>query len=528
MRRYKKLEAGLYDQLNMEIIFAAFSEDEHCFFLDSSMEDRNLGRYSFIGSEPSEIIEFLEGMEKPFEILRKVLGENNLSLKNNESEGDSRFPFIGGYVGYLSYDLGRYIEVLPEKALKDIEIPYYWFGKYDNIIAIDHFKKEAWLVLNGSSEKTMDEAERKLMEKIEKACHVVENGTETSTETSTETGIRTGTESGIDAETETESGSKSKIEYGQPIRSEDNLAANQGESVANVYNNSSDTVRSAAISAEVAGLHSNISKVKYMESVDEIRNYIKSGDVYQVNMTQRFAMKTERRGEEIYKELRRRNSAPFAAFLDFSNGNGKRQILSSSPERLLKYENGIAESRPIKGTLPRGKNAAEDEKLAEMLENSEKDRSELLMIVDLVRNDIGKVAKPGTVKVPQLFHVEHYATVHHLVASVTCELDEGKDQLDLLEAIFPGGSITGAPKIRAMEIIDELEPTRRNIYTGSLGYIGYDGNMDFNILIRTILKMDDQVFYQVGGGIVWDSDPSAEFDETLHKGKAILKTLTGL
>ena len=489
MRRYKKLD----DHLSIERIFLTFAKDKHCFFLDSSLESESLGRFSFIGSEPGEVIEFIEGMEKPFEKLRGDFEAAGI-FSGKEGAIEDQFPFTGGFVGYLSYDLGRYIERISNTAETDIEIPYYWFGKYDNIIAIDNLKREVWLVINGSSEEELDLIEKKMIKKI------IDAMSEYAAEDSIEVDV--------------EDLSKTSCE-------------NPFENVVDIYDDYSDTVRAAALDAEKIGLLSNLTTEQFIASVNRIREYIKAGDVYQVNMTQRFAMETARTAVDIYSELRIRNSAPFASYLDFSNKQDKRYILSSSPERLLKYENGIAESRPIKGTLPRGKTPEEDMKLSMILKNSEKDRAELLMIVDLVRNDLGKVAKSGTVKVSQLFHVEQYATVHHLVSSVCCELDEGKDQIDLLEAVFPGGSITGAPKIRAMEIIDELEPTRRNIYTGSLGYISNNGNMDFNILIRTILKLNNKAYYQVGGGIVWDSDPSAEYDETLHKGKAIMKTLTG-
>ena len=520
MRRYKKLGDQFLNELNMEQIFNAFSADKHCFFLDSSLESESLGRFSFIGSEPAEVFEFTKGMEKPFMELRKLLHDvkalNEKALNEKAQYEKSvqneeiQFPFDGGFVGYLSYDLGRYIEALPEKAAEDVEIPYYWFGKYNSILAIDHQKKEAWILLHGDSVEDLELEEETLKKKLEQA---IKN-----------------TEKELHGEPlmENKPTDKQRDKFEDKVNSKLSIKGNNDKAaVAKIYMDNSLEERNSALEAEAVGLHSNLTKQNYMKSVERIRDYIRAGDVYQVNMTQRFSMKVKRKAADIYRELRKRNAAPFAGYLDFSSNERERHILSSSPERLLRFENGFAESRPIKGTLPRGKTLEEDQELALALEKSEKDRSELLMIVDLVRNDLGKVAKPGSVKVPQLFHVEHYATVHHLVASVTCELDHGKDQIDLLEGIFPGGSITGAPKIRAMEIIDELEPTRRNIYTGSMGYIGYNGNMDFNILIRSILKLEEDSYYQVGGGIVWDSDPSAEYDETLHKGKAILKTLTG-
>jgi para-aminobenzoate synthetase component 1 len=204
---------------------------------------------------------------------------------------------------------------------------------------------------------------------------------------------------------------------------------------------------------------------------------------------------------------------------------GEGYILSSSPERFLKIHDNLIETRPIKGTRPRGRTAEEDEANKAELLSSEKDKSELLMIVDLERNDIGKVSKTATVRVPELFYPEEYATVHHLVAAVTGEKQEGLDAIDVIKAAFPGGSITGAPKIRSMEIIDELEPTQRNIYTGSIGYMGFNGSVDLNIAIRTIVMKDGTAYFQAGGGIVWDSIPELEYEETLHKARALFRTL---
>lgn len=265
----------------------------------------------------------------------------------------------------------------------------------------------------------------------------------------------------------------------------------------------------------------NMDKETYLNGVRRIKEYIHTGDIYQANMTQRFETVLRHKPIELYKKLREINPAPFAAYLDFGNG----QIVSSSPERFLKVRDGKIETRPIKGTLPRGKTPEEDEALKVKLQNSMKDRSELLMIVDLERNDLSRVAKTGTVEVPELFVIESYATVHHLVSTVTAELSENKSIADLLEASFPGGSITGAPKIMAMKVIDELEPTQRGIYTGSIGYIDFNGNADLNIVIRTVVCKDDTAYFQVGGGIVWDSDEYLEYDETLDKARALMNAL---
>ena len=219
--------------------------------------------------------------------------------------------------------------------------------------------------------------------------------------------------------------------------------------------------------------------------------------------------------------MRNINPAPFAAYIDFGMG----QLLSSSPERFLQIRNGKVQTRPIKGTRPRGATELEDSANRQELLESEKDRAELLMIVDLMRNDLGRVCKTGSVKVTEMYHIEDYSTVFQLVSTIEGELEEGIHALDCIKAAFPGGSITGAPKIRAMEIIDEIEPTQRNVYTGSIGYVGFNGDADLNIVIRTILQKDDTAYFQVGGGIVWDSDAEMEYEETLVKAKALIEAL---
>lgn len=252
-------------------------------------------------------------------------------------------------------------------------------------------------------------------------------------------------------------------------------------------------------------------------------DYIEAGDIYQANITQRFRARLPAQFDRLslYDALRRRNPATFAAYLEF----GQTAILSSSPERFLKVDGGLVETRPIKGTRPRGRTESEDSALAKELRQSEKDHAENLMIVDLLRNDLSRVCKIGSVKVPVLCGLESYSTVHHLVSVVTGELEEGQAAIDLLKAAFPGGSVTGAPKIRAMEIIAELEPTWRGPYCGSIGYLSADGAMDSNIVIRTYCVQGDELTFQVGGGIVADSDPQAEYDESLVKAKALIEVL---
>jgi para-aminobenzoate synthetase component 1 len=268
-------------------------------------------------------------------------------------------------------------------------------------------------------------------------------------------------------------------------------------------------------------LKSNFSHEGYLQAVATAREYICAGDIFQVNLSQRFETDLGIAPYELYRRLREINPAPFANYFNFDGVS----IVGASPERFLRVRGDWVETRPIKGTKPRGKTPEEDKKLAQELLSSAKDRAENVMIVDLERNDIGRVCRYGTVKVTELAILETYPTVFHLTSTVVGRLSQGKNRHDLLKATFPGGSITGAPKVRAMEIIDELEPTRRSVYTGSLGYLSFSGNMDLNIVIRTILVKNGRAYFQVGGAIVYDSEPEAEYLETLDKGRALMQAL---
>ncbi len=263
-------------------------------------------------------------------------------------------------------------------------------------------------------------------------------------------------------------------------------------------------------------IDSNMDEKGYAKAFQRIQHYLVEGDCYQVNFAQRFTVKVTGDPWQGYLQLREKNPAPFSAYLNTPFA----QILCTSPERFLKLEGKRVETRPIKGTRPRSNDEQTDKRLMEELRHSDKDRAENLMIVDLLRNDLGKNCCTGSVRVPKLFAIESYATVHHLVSVIEGELCEDSDALKLLRDCFPGGSITGAPKLRAMQIIEELEPCRRGIYCGSIGYIGYDGNMDSNIVIRTAMHKEGKLYYSAGGGIVRDSDCGAEYQETFDKAKA--------
>ncbi len=268
-------------------------------------------------------------------------------------------------------------------------------------------------------------------------------------------------------------------------------------------------------------LTSTFTKERYLSAVQRIKEYLAAGHIYQANLSQRFTLPFTGDPWPVYLRLRDVNPAPFAAYLEFPDVT----VLSASPEEYLRVEGGHVETRPIKGTRPRGTTVEADAILARELLASEKDRAENIMIVDVLRNDLGRACKIGSVKVPSLLAVEQHPTVHHLVSTVTGELPEGVNAVDLLRACFPGGSVTGAPKIRAMEVIEELEPTRRGIYCGAIGYLGFNGTMNTSIAIRTMVAANGTLSFSAGGGIVSDSDPEAEYQETLDKARGLMWAL---
>jgi len=266
---------------------------------------------------------------------------------------------------------------------------------------------------------------------------------------------------------------------------------------------------------------SNFTPDSYAAAFAAVQGYLQAGDCYQINLAQRFSARADGDAFGAYLALRGLSPAPYAAFLNFPYA----QILCASPECFVSVQNGRVKTKPIKGTRPRGGDAQQDRLLAEELRSHPKDRAENLMIVDLLRNDLGKSCTPGSVHVPELFKVESFANVHHLVSTVEGRLAPGRDALDVLRDCFPGGSVTGAPKLRAMQIIEQLEPHRRGVYCGAIGYIGFDGNMDSNIAIRTMVYNENVIYCWAGGGIVADSDLTAEYQETLDKASAMLELL---
>lgn len=395
-------------------------------------------------------------------------------------------PFQGGAAGLLSYDFVRYIENIPYNAADDLGIPDAHFMMADRVISFDHMLKKAWLVISPGARYT-------------------------------ELGYRD--ISGIDwsraYEIAVEELRVKSYELGaikNPIAHE---TPNSKFQIQNSKTNSSLITRHSSLNYEM-------SKEQYMDMVRRAKEYIAAGDIFQANLSQRISAHTGGRDSwEIYKALRNINPSPFAAYADF----GSYRIASSSPERLVMVRDNAIETRPIAGTRPRGTDFKEDELMRAELLLNEKERAEHIMLIDLERNDIGRVSEYGSVSVDELMITEDYSHVIHIVSNVRGLLKKDKTPVDVIKAVFPGGTITGVPKVRCMEIIDELEPVARGPYTGSLGYIGYSGSMDLNIIIRTFVIKDGYAYVQAGAGIVADSDPEKEYYETLKKAEALIRTL---
>lgn len=443
-------------------IYELFKDRSYSFFLDSALYSPTLGRFSFVGIEPSLIfkskgynIELTARGKKtslkgnPFNELKKLLKEFRIKPVNN-----SRLPFLGGAVGYFGYELKNFLETLPQNSADDLNIPDCILGFYETVIIFDNLKKKAYL-------------------------------------------------SGI-SKTEFKEISKFLKEVSKNPRSQTN-----------------DFIDFEIDLLPDTDFKSNFTKENYFKAIAKIKEYIKCGDIYQANLSQRFCGEYSKDPFGLYKYLRAINPAPMASYLNFKEV----KIISASPERFLKVDGRYVETRPIKGTRPRGTNDAEDAILKKELLDSAKDKAEHLMIVDLERNDIGRCCDYNSINVARLMDIEEYKTVFHLVSTICGTLKSGVGPVELLENTFPGGSITGAPKIRSMEIIDELEPNQRSVYTGAIGYIGFNGNMDLSIPIRTILVKDSKFYFNVGGGIVHDSDAESEHKETIYKGAALMAAI---
>jgi len=448
----------------------------HLLFLDSALKHPQLGRYSYLTGDPFQWI-WSRGRhtyvsnepEPPPEADPFTILAERLRLWRTEPVS-ALPPFQGGAAGMFGYDLCHHLERLPRPPIDDFPIPDLAVGFYDWVVAFDHLEKRAWIVSTGFPETSPDRRRRRAQNKIREIRHRL-------------------------------AGWKNR-----PCLRRD--------------------VDCSALSPHYSVLRhqqlmSNFSRPDYLEAVRRAIEYIHAGDCFQVNLAQRLLYPWRKPPAELYRRLRRCNPAPFAAYLDM----GDFALASASPERFLRVEKGEVQTCPIKGTRPRSDNPAEDEAQARQLLASGKDRSENIMIVDLLRNDLGRVCQYGSIQVPDVCRLESYEYVHHLVSEVRGRLRAGLGPIDLLRAAFPGGSVTGAPKIRAMEIIAELEPTSRGPYCGSLACLGFDGSMDSSILIRTCTVGGGWVQFPVGGGIVADSDPEREYEETWHKAEGIIRAL---
>lgn len=434
-------------------------------FLDSARYHPKLGRYSFIALDPFQTLTYKKGQAQ---LNHTVIHQNPFILLQEMLQAFSLSaipdlpPFQGGVAGMFGYELGTYIEKLPT-PLDLLHYPELILGFYDVVLAWDHLLNKAWVFSSGLPEKDPHTRLVRAQKRLDWICTLIQK--------------------------------KNKL------------------------------ARSSLKSPEVATteMTANFDQSSYMAAVSRVIEYIRAGDIFEANLSQRFSttLASSYSPFDLYQRLRQINPAPFAAFFQY----GSYALASASPERFLCLSQNRVEARPIKGTCARQIDAVQDQAAAQALYQSEKDRAENIMIVDLMRNDLSRVCLPHSVVVPQLCEIESFATVHHLVSAIEGKLQPGKNAIDLLKATFPGGSITGAPKIRAMEIIAELEGAERGPYCGSMGYIGFNGAMDLSITIRTFAIHQRAVTFQAGGAITVDSDPRAEYEETLVKASALKRAL---
>jgi len=482
---FRKMARGfnvipLYREIlaDMETPVSAFMKIDtggDAFLLESVEHGEKWGRYSFLGVNPRMIlrskgdeVEILgPGNERrcerdPLKVLKDICGR----FKAATVEGVP--GFFGGAIGYIGYDVVRHIERLPSKADDDLGLDDIYLIFTDTLLVFDNVEHKIMVIANAFIEDGADiEALYKnSMAKIEA---LVET-------------LRTGS-----------------VEGGLESAPGDGTVAGKGR----------------------AAITSNFERDSYLKAVERIKEYIKSGDVIQTVLSQRFSTPLSTSPFDIYRALRVVNPSPYMFFLRL----GELHIVGSSPEILVRVENGDVNVKPIAGTRKRGRDEAEDRALETELLTDPKELAEHIMLVDLGRNDIGRVSEPGTVKVSELMNVERYSHVMHIVTDVHGRMAEGLGALDAFSACFPAGTLTGAPKIRAMEIIDELEPCRRGVYGGSVGYLGYSGNLDMCIAIRTMIIKDDVVYMQAGAGIVADSRADKEFEETENKARGLVKAV---
>ncbi|MBN2469351.1 MAG: anthranilate synthase component I [Anaerolineae bacterium] len=436
------------------------------FLLESVEGGEQVGRYSFLGVNPRGMITVQHDTVTRThndQVTTRPLGEGEDPLHAVEAElrqynavrVDGLPRLVGGAVGYLGYDVVRYIERLPETASTDLDVPDLAFMFPDTLVIFDHAKHQLIVLANAHN-------------------------------------------------------------TGDPEAAYDDAAA-RIDTIVGLLRGPMPAVPAAETPLE-APLQSNITQGRFEENVRAAKEYIAAGDAFQIVLSQRLSCGTSAPPFAIYRALRALNPSPYMFFLRFGADFA---LIGASPEMMVRLEDGIATTRPIAGTRPRGATEAEDRALAEELLADPKERAEHVMLVDLGRNDLGRVCDYGTVNVPDMMIVERYSHVMHIVSQVTGRLRAGMNAFDLLRATIPAGTLSGAPKVRAMEIIEELEGTRRGPYGGAVGYFSYDGSMDTCITIRTLLMQGDTVYIQAGAGIVADSDPTKEYEETLNKARAL-------
>ena len=485
-------------------VLELFVDLPHCVLLESQGRHGELGRHSFLSADPFLRLEAkgrrlswttggVDGAsiprteeDDPFDALERELrrfravdppgdtaaGTDEAGTEGTAPPGDDLPPFRGGVLGYFGYDLLHHLERVPPPAFDDLAFPDLDVGFHDWTLAWDHGSGRAWLLSTGLP-------------------------------------ATAGPERGLRARQRADA-VLTRLAAGRPrrVRPAPRAAAAGGAAPAPAYPLSGP-----------GGLRSTFSAEGYRAAVARAREYILAGDVFEVNLSQRLSLPFAGPPPDLYRRLRAANPAPFAAYV----GGREAAVLSASPERFVRVSGSTVETRPIKGTTARGYTPEHDFALGDDLHVSEKDRAENVMIVDLLRNDLSRVAVDRSVRVPGLWDVERHPTVHHLVSTVTARLRPGLGPVDVLRAAFPGGSITGAPKVRAMEIIHELEPVRRGVYCGSIGYIGFDGSADLSIAIRTVTLARGMAHFSVGGAVVADSDPESEYRETLLKAAGLLR-----
>jgi anthranilate/para-aminobenzoate synthase component I len=446
--------------------------------LESIKGPENIARYSFIGTEPFLVFMVKNGKIEvscrgketvfsthPLKKLKELMDRYRINAPKDLP------PFAGGAAGMISYDFVHYFEKLPKTAMDDLNIPDAHFMMFDTVIAFDHKLRKTYILSCPAVGEIVTEAVSNIDDwglYYDKACEKISS-------------LR----KKISLETPKGMGAGGKLKTSISVRHE-------------------------------------MGKKNYMDIVKRAKEYIKAGDIFQANLSQRVSAHIgDVKPWQIYKVLSGINPSPFAGYINM----GDYCIASSSPERLVRVAGNIVETRPIAGTRPRGKNAEGDIKMKTDLLLNEKERAEHLMLIDLERNDLGKISDYSTVEVDELMITEEYSHVIHIVSNIRGTLAKGRDCFDAIRATFPGGTITGVPKVRCMEIIDELEPVVRGPYTGSIGYISFTGDMDLNIIIRTFVIKDNVAYVQAGAGIVADSDPEREYYETLKKAEALIKTL---